>query len=196
MHYLAPILVALLSGAAQAAPTTISTSVDGLQYITPQAVEIESVEVDGVTKELAFYGFTSSYAVDKRQFYINPDQNKHYDRCGGSSFTGLTSQYSPTVSDCRCIVDGVNKRGGYWYARPVDGLKVATQIISCGSCAFAVKSDNEFGTQIGDTDVKDIIEDAIGRFQKNGLVGATGDMGCQNDQNEARTSWTLFHVGN
>jgi hypothetical protein len=198
MHFLAPtVLVSLLSAVSHALPTEISTSIDGIRYITPAASESESVVVDGVAKTLSFYGYTESISpVEKRQFYINPDQNKHYDRCGASTFTSLTSQYSPTVSDCKCIVDGVNKRGGYWYARPVDGLKVMTQIISCGSCAFSIKSDNEFGAQVGDTDVRDLVNDAITRFSRNDLVGATGEMGCQNDQNEAKTTWTLMHVGN
>jgi hypothetical protein len=195
MHFLTPtVIAALLATSAQAMPTEISTSIDGIKYLTPEAVDSADVIVDGVAKTVNFYGFSS--AVEKRQFYINPDQNKHYDRCGGSTFTSLTSQYSPSVSDCKCVVDGVNKRGGYWFARPVDGLKVMTQIISCGSCAFAVKSDNDFGSQVGDTDVRDLINDAINRFAKNGLIGATGDMGCQNDQNEAKTTWTIMHVGN
>jgi hypothetical protein len=205
MHFLTPtVVVALLSAASQAMPTEqgipteISTSIDGIQYITPAAVESEDVIVDGVAKTLNFYGYTDTAAtsVSKRQFYINPDQEKHYDRCGLSTFTSLTSQYSPSVNDCKCIVDGVNKRGGYWFARPVDGLKVMTQIISCGSCAFSIKSDNDFGSQIGDTDVRDIINDCVSKFSKNNLVGASGEMGCQNDQNEAKTTWTLMHVAN
>jgi Pathogen effector len=199
MHFLTTtVLVSVLGAVSQAMPTSVATSIDGIQYITPAHVETVDVLVDGVTKTVNFYGFTQEgvSAVAKRQFYINPDQDKHYDRCGDSSFTSLTSSYSPSVADCKVIVDGVNKRGGYWYARPVDGLKVMTQIISAGSCAFSVKSDDDYGTQIGDTDVRDLINDAITRFAKNGLIGATGQMPCQNDQDSAKTTWTIMHVGN
>ena len=155
MHFLtSTALASLLSAVSLAAPTVISTSIDGFKYTTADLVHSEDIVTDGVTKTVQFFGFTEASAVDKRQFYIGGNQNQHFDKCGASTFVSLTSQFSPTVADCRCIVDGVNRQGGYWYARPVDGLKVSSQIIKCESCAFTIKSDNEYGSQVGDTDIR------------------------------------------
>lgn len=192
-------LISLLSAVSHAAPTEVLTSVDGVKYTTGPLVHSTNIVQDGVTKTVEFFGYIKD-SVSRRQFYVDGNEGQHFDKCGDSTFINSTSQFSPTVSDCQCIVTGVNQQGGYFFARPVDGLSVGVQLIRCNSCAFTVSSPDTFGSQVGDTDISDVINDAITRFQipfqGTPVVGATGSMPCDNDQDEAQTTWNIAHVGN
>lgn len=192
-------LISLLSAVSQAVPTQILTSVDGVKFTTGPLVHTVDIVQDGVTKTVEFYGYIPD-TVAKRQLYINGNEGMHFDKCGSSTFTNKTSAFSPTVSDCQCIVSGVTQQGGYFFARPVDGLSVGVQLIKCNSCAFTISSSDTYGSEIGDTDISDVISSSINQFQApfqgTPLVSATGTMPCNNDEDEAQTTWTIVHVAN
>lgn len=69
-------------------------------------------------------------------------------------------------------------------------------IASWGSCKFRVRSNNNLGSVVGDTDVKDVIWDAINKFKRDNRIGARGRMECDKIFGSGRdgVNWWILHT--
>ncbi|KAL0943588.1 uncharacterized protein CTRU02_201475 [Colletotrichum truncatum] len=115
------------------------------------------------------------------------------DKCGGSTFFNRAGADSPTEGDCRCVADYArNTLRGYWTFNRSDGKWF--NLVWCGNCVFGVGTANWFDTPIGNTDVADLTYDTINRFNWNGHVGGTGDMGCHNGIDMSRVEWNVYRT--
>ncbi|WQF79015.1 Putative Ecp2 effector protein [Colletotrichum destructivum] len=99
------------------------------------------------------------------------------DCCGGSSFSGTASPW-PTQGDCAVIRDWAYTLNTYWsiWTNTPDYHGV----IVYGTCVFGAGTRNVYDTYVGSSDMADLVRDGINRFANNGLVGAAGEMGCEN----------------
>ncbi|GKT76328.1 hypothetical protein ColTof4_08751 [Colletotrichum tofieldiae] len=99
------------------------------------------------------------------------------DCCGGSSFVGTGAPW-PTQGDCAVIRDWAYTLNQYWsiWTNTPDYHGV----IQYNTCVFGAGTRNTYDTYVGSSDMGDLIRDGINRFAGNGLVGAAGDMGCEN----------------
>ncbi|KAJ5611255.1 hypothetical protein N7510_007974 [Penicillium lagena] len=111
--------------------------------------------------------------------------------CGDSTFTNESTGGSPTVSDCQQIATNI-AGGGTWH---VEGYGIQHQLVQYGTCAFGVTNSDK-GFKIGNQDIIDLINGSISRFQWSGLVGAKGEMSCQDDFSveDETVSWGLYHT--
>ncbi|KAH6711332.1 hypothetical protein BKA61DRAFT_676542 [Leptodontidium sp. MPI-SDFR-AT-0119] len=90
------------------------------------------------------------------------------DACGGSSFNS-----HPALLFCHCRLHGL------WYY---------------GSCVFEAGTRNIFDTYIGSTDVRDVIRDALNKWQSGGVVASQGSMGCDNaNGGSSLVNWKIKH---
>ncbi|KAF9054896.1 putative necrosis-inducing factor-domain-containing protein, partial [Panaeolus papilionaceus] len=125
------------------------------------------------------------------------DSGRGINNCGDSSFINQTSGGSPTVADCRQLAANI-AGDGTWTVE----LLEHHQLAQYGTCAFGVQSYYHFNTfayRVGNSDIIDLINDSINRFQLNGLVGSKGSMPCQSDPfgwagYTATVNWGLYHT--
>src|SRR5690606_20543881 len=114
----------------------------------------------------------------------------------GSSFKDMTSTASPTTSECLCIRDRVMSRGGYYVANTqANPAAPWNRLEECNGCAFGVRVNQVGGATIGNTDIRDLINDSISRFARGGRVGAEGVMPCNRHDDQSRTGevkWAIF----
>lgn len=111
--------------------------------------------------------------------------------CGDSSFTNRSSGGSPRVDDCRQIAANING-GGTWEVENFAGSQ--HQLVQYGTCAFGVQgtgASNSVYFYVGNSDIIDLINSSIDKFQWNGLVGSEGVMNCQPGQD---VKWGLYHT--
>lgn len=66
-----------------------------------------------------------------------------------------------------------------------------------------MRTDDDFGTNVGAEDVRSFISEAVERFDRGGArLGASGETVCENDSGKegtgalAKTFWLLAHVPN
>jgi hypothetical protein len=97
--------------------------------------------------------------------------------CGDSTFENKSSPASPKVSDCQTIARNI-AGGGKW---TVGAGGEHHQLVQFGTCAFGAQGagSDMNSAFIGNTDIIDLINDSIRRFEWNGLVGASGVVGCR-----------------
>lgn len=114
------------------------------------------------------------------------------DICGDSSFVDETTGGSPILSDCGCVRDYSNTHNGLWMFTDRGGWN---WMMACNSCVFRAHTDNYFTIGVGNTDIRDLVSGAIIRFGRNGLVGASGQMGCKGNFNTAKIIWALYKRG-
>jgi hypothetical protein len=121
-------------------------------------------------------------------------QFSDFDYCGESNFTGETTGGSPLVSDCQALADAA--WGEY---DQQTGLQ--TTLDSSSGCAFgsdgAPGTDSGYQYQLGDTDMRDVINSAISMFSwtdENGdaRVGASGIMMCQGPLGDVAIEWGIY----
>lgn len=119
--------------------------------------------------------------------------------CGVSSFVPITGDASqaPTLDNCYKLRDQASKSGPW----KIDGPKT---LATFGDCAFSAQPVNggESG-YIGTSDIHDLVEDAIKRWQSAGSVngyqgtitkqvGTAGDMPCDSEGGtQVQIAWTL-----
>lgn len=106
------------------------------------------------------------------------------DQCGDSTFelTGDDSAESPNYDDCNDLVSGLRRLDSHWELNNGYGGQVADwlELASVGTCHFYVDRKNfiEATTDgknfIGTTDVADLVQDSVSRFQKWGTVTYPG----------------------
>ncbi|KAL4758186.1 chitinase [Aspergillus foveolatus] len=133
----------------------------------------------------------------------NPNATPHYpcdipagkDDCGKSTFVDQTSDASPKIKDCRQILLNIQDDGGTEWRTQVAG-KNQREIASHASCHFGVeatKVDGNVNFVDGGQDVIDIINDAIAQFgNKDGLVGAMGEMSCNGNVHDQAVLWRIY----
>lgn len=115
--------------------------------------------------------------------------------CQDSSFNNDTTDGSPLVSDCQTLASNI-AGGGSWSVWTLfySNGNAFDEIASYGTCAFGVRSNAAI--YVGNQDIIDLINSAIDMFQWNGLVGADGQVDCQ-DQAAAATNpmhWGIYHT--
>ena len=144
-----------------------------------------------------------SGALSKRQtgkyrppVYVQADPSFHAkdepsDECGDSTFHNKSSGGSPLVADCQCLIDWLRQNNGWFSVSPAGSGFAA--FAHCGTCTFGAHTKNIMGTVIGNTDIADIVQDSIKRFEWEGRVGAEGDMGCYSVLDTARVEWAVLH---
>ncbi|KAI5365308.1 Putative Ecp2 effector protein [Septoria linicola] len=122
--------------------------------------------------------------------------------CGVSSFVAVTGKSeSPVLDDCYKMRDQASKSGPW----KIDGAKT---LATFGTCSFSAQpvTSGQHG-YIGNSDIHDLVEDAIKRWQTSGQssatayrgtitkqVGSAGEMPCGSDGGvQVQISWTLGH---
>ncbi|KAM5441402.1 hypothetical protein MferCBS31731_003473 [Microsporum ferrugineum] len=99
----------------------------------------------------------------------------------------------PLVADCRKIVSDI-AGGGTWTVQPY----AQHQLVQFGTCAFGVRTGLEgawHAIKVGNSDISDLINASINRFQWYGKVGAEGDMSCEKvTTGEQRVRWGIYHT--
>lgn len=135
---------------------------------------------------------TPSGTIKKRFNSYASGQDR--DLCGDSTFINKSSEGSPTVADCICVRDYASNNKGSFTINSSDSDDGSYYpVITCGTCRFGVDTSNFFGTSVGNADIRDVMNDAIARFQSNGKIGAEGSMGCDNAFETAGTRWAIYH---
>lgn len=117
------------------------------------------------------------------------------DHCGQSTFVDQTSSASPKIDDCRKIIHNIEGNGGTEWTTQVVGKK-QREIAKSGSCSFGVeatKVDSNVHFKVGGQDVIDLINSAINKFgNKDGRVGAKGDMKCTGNIKKQDVKWGIY----
>ncbi|KAK2874968.1 hypothetical protein FQN49_001901 [Arthroderma sp. PD_2] len=110
------------------------------------------------------------------------------DDCYESTFVNQGSGASPLVSDCQIITKNI-AGGGTWTIG-----KGPTQLVQFGTCAFNAGSESGW-SKIGNSDIIDLINGSIQKFQRDGKVGSKGRMTCQNVGLGVNwVNWGLYHT--
>ncbi|KAA8642641.1 uncharacterized protein ATNIH1004_011586 [Aspergillus tanneri] len=116
------------------------------------------------------------------------------DECGDSTFVDQTSDESPKVEDCRQIIKNIEGDGSTDWTTQVIGHN-QRKIASHASCHFGVeatKTNGNVNFKVGGQDVIDIINDAIARFARDGLIGAKGHMNCNGNIKSQPVLWGIY----
>ncbi|PPR05568.1 hypothetical protein CVT24_003234 [Panaeolus cyanescens] len=159
------LFIGLLITLARAAPAPTDVELD-VQDLAPQTPSITSLEHEA-------------------RAWIN--------NCDHSTFINQSSSASPLVKDCQQIVKNISG-GGTWHV----ALLAQRQLVQYGTCAFGVQAGFSLGVtnfRVGNSDIIDLINDSIKKFQWNGKVGAKGVMPCQTDPGaiKVKVDWTIYH---
>ncbi|PLB45066.1 hypothetical protein P170DRAFT_429776 [Aspergillus steynii IBT 23096] len=127
--------------------------------------------------------------------------------CGNSSFHNQSSEGSPAVSDCQQITTNI-AGGRTWTVWALNRTSVHStntttvkfpsiyyrKLASYGTCAFGAYSQDG-GARVGTSDIIDLINDSINRFQWSGMVGAKGSMKCQSlNYSDVGVYWAIYHT--
>jgi hypothetical protein len=167
------------------APSTLSATLPrALPVTTTNDMAVETITTRGGEIRTVYFStraFSESSdrlkAVLRRFNFFASGQDRNL--CGTSTFTDKTSGGSPNVGDCICLRDFLGSKTGV-YSVNRDEARFA-RLATCGTCTFGVDTANFFGTDVGNTDARDVINDAINRFQRDGRISAEGRrMGCDN----------------
>ncbi|RDH36197.1 glycoside hydrolase [Aspergillus welwitschiae] len=116
------------------------------------------------------------------------------DECGDSTFVDQTSDASPKVEDCRQIIKNIEGDATTAWTTQVVGHN-QREIASHASCHFGVeatKTNGNVNFKVGGQDVIDIINDAIAKFARDGLVGAKGNMDCNGNVKSEPVLWGIY----
>ncbi|ORY61711.1 putative necrosis-inducing factor-domain-containing protein [Pseudomassariella vexata] len=117
----------------------------------------------------------------KRFYQMYHVESESSNLCGPSSFVDETATDSALVSDCRAINAAFEKVHGYFETGDYSGGENNFNTLAvAGNCVFGVaRRDGQAGrVDVGDTDLINLVNNAIGDFQRDGKVGARGDMEC------------------
>ncbi|EHA19716.1 hypothetical protein ASPNIDRAFT_138741, partial [Aspergillus niger ATCC 1015] len=116
------------------------------------------------------------------------------DECGDSTFVDQTSDASPKVEDCRQIIKNIEGDATTAWTTQVVGHN-QREIASHASCHFGVeatKTNGNVNFKVGGQDVIDIINDAIAKFARDGLIGAKGNMDCNGNVKSEPVLWGIY----
>ncbi|GLA49848.1 hypothetical protein CBS147343_3007 [Aspergillus niger] len=116
------------------------------------------------------------------------------DECGGLTFVDQTSDAPPKVEDCRQIIKNIEGDATTAWTTQVVGHN-QREIASHASCHFGVEATKTNGSvnfKVGGQDVIDIINDAIAKFARDGLIGAKGNMDCNGNVKSEPVLWGIY----
>ncbi|RAH55255.1 chitinase [Aspergillus piperis CBS 112811] len=116
------------------------------------------------------------------------------DECGESTFVDQTSDASPKVEDCRQIIKNIEGDASTSWTTQVVGHN-QREIASHASCHFGVeatKTNGNVNFKVGGQDVIDIINDAIDKFARDGLISAKGNMDCNGNVKSEPVLWGIY----
>ncbi|GKZ81630.1 hypothetical protein AnigIFM56816_006151 [Aspergillus niger] len=116
------------------------------------------------------------------------------DECGDSTFVDQTSDASPKVEDCRQIIKNIEGDATTAWTTQVVGHN-QREIASHASCHFGVeatKTNGNVNFKVGGQDVIDVINDAIAKFARDGLIGAKGNMDCNGNVKSEPVLWGIY----
>ncbi|KAI1488945.1 putative necrosis-inducing factor-domain-containing protein [Biscogniauxia mediterranea] len=171
--------------------TAVPTPEKGIEFITSSGAKrtvyvhvplASAAEAEVVTEE------PGTSKAKRFQFHADSEDRNF---CGVSSFEDRTSGGSPGLSDCECVRDWSAAHKGYYSINKSDSDSFFP-VITCGTCRFGVDTSNFFGTHVGNKDIVDVVDTALGLFPSGGRVGAYGEMGCDNSFVTAGTRWGLY----
>ncbi|KAJ4005880.1 hypothetical protein NW752_001123 [Fusarium irregulare] len=139
-------------------------------------------------------GFAAAQPISENPTALSFEKRGQEDMCGNSSFENKSTGGSPKVSDCQQIARNI-AGGGKW---TVGAGGEHHQLVQYGTCAFGAQGagSNMNSAFIGNTDIIDLINDSIKRFEWNGLVGASGVMGCRSMTGivgGVNMRWGIYH---
>ena len=116
-----------------------------------------------------------------------------FNACQSSSFFDQTSDASPSVSDCKQIIENIK---GDPTSTWTSGMLGHHAILKYGSCAFGAKSkkglDGNLVFKVGSQDVIDIIDDSISKFGRDGKIGAKGLVDCSGNIHDTTIEWGTY----
>ena len=191
MHFATALVLSVLPSAFAAAVPHDDTEMINETFTNP-AGEERTVQLYGahakrrVLKSPA--GYKAPAYFPGGQAFQEKDEMK--DHCGDSTFHNYSAEGAPDVGDCQCLMDYVKDRKGQW---PVNARgDEFTPLVGCGTCTFGVKTKNIVGSIIGNTDMADVLRDAIRELPVDGQLAAEGDMGCWSIFDTARVDWAIF----
>ncbi|KAK9358199.1 putative necrosis-inducing factor-domain-containing protein [Lipomyces starkeyi] len=115
--------------------------------------------------------------------------------CGDSTFIDGSSSASPTVADCLQIATNI-AGGGTWTVSQMSSFKT---LATYGTCAFGVVAAPGQGGMdlfhVGNQDIIDLINSSNELFNWNGLMGASGQMPCQQvGFGPLNINWAIYHT--
>ncbi|TWU70441.1 hypothetical protein ED733_000323 [Metarhizium rileyi] len=120
---------------------------------------------------------------------------KNDDYCGASTFVDQTSGASPTVSDCRKLIEKIQARPDPTDHEVENAISSQHQIEEYGSCKFGVQGNGKHGNvdfHVGGQNIIDLITDSISRFGSSGRVGSKGSMSCKGTVRGQDVEWGLY----
>ncbi|OAA36492.1 chitinase [Metarhizium rileyi] len=120
---------------------------------------------------------------------------KNDDYCGASTFVDQTSGASPTVSDCRKLIEKIQARPDPTDHEVENAISSQHQIEEYGSCKFGVQGHGKHGNvdfHVGGQDIINLINDSISRFGSSGRVGSKGSMSCKGTVRGQDVEWGLY----
>ncbi|KAI1123349.1 putative necrosis-inducing factor-domain-containing protein [Nemania abortiva] len=125
--------------------------------------------------------------------------------CRTTTWSGATSDKSPTIDDCTALRNQLLQAKAQGYVingfdkdKKNDGTYLG--LVSQGTCNFAVQVfDGKEGIPvITNSDIADLLRDAMSKFGANGHVGASGQVPCNEDWvvfPKRIISWKIFAYG-
>lgn len=187
--------------AANTGEAAVQTAVspDGYSYVveTEPYVEDTITNADGTTYTVLVHpAFKRS--VDMHGTSPNPNKTKRLtythgvsDTCDDTTLINKTSGASPLVSDCAEVRDYYRRDNGYFRATIIEaGRSDWCRLVITRSCVFGIKTKNIGGTEVGSSNIADLVELSINSFQWNGRIGAEGETTCADHR--AKTQWAIF----
>jgi hypothetical protein len=184
-----------------------AVSPDGYTYTLESRSYIDETITldDGTTATVSLH---PDFKFVKREGGTSPNEkrlkflhnNKLANQCGNSSFHKKSSGGSPKTADCERIIAHYRQTWGFFVAKSNIDIRPGgawCRLAYTGSCAFGIKSKNQWSPQVGSTDIVDLIQASVDKFRTNGnpsRVGAEGNMGCKTYYWDATASvdWAIF----
>ncbi|KAK3399996.1 putative necrosis-inducing factor-domain-containing protein [Sordaria brevicollis] len=192
--------------AANTGEAAVQTAVspDGYRYVVESEPYVEDTitTADGVTHNVLVHpAFKRS--VDAHGTSPNPNKTKRLsykkgngDTCDDTTLINKTSGASPSVGDCAAVRDYYRNDNGHFEAAYFWDLWTSDwcRLVITRSCVFGIKSSHTDGTYFGSSNIADLVDLSINRFQSNGRIGAEGETQCANGGPNAPsyTKWAIF----
>ncbi|KAI1073202.1 hypothetical protein LB507_010805 [Fusarium sp. FIESC RH6] len=146
--------------------------------------------------ERAFQSWDSAVKGSTAFFPCDVPPGKERCKNSDSSFENETSDKSPLIKDCEAIIRNIEGNGRTQWTVQVVG-KNQRKIAAAGTCAFGVeatKVDGNVNFEFGGQDMINLINTAIGKYGKNGKIGAVGDLHCSGNVKQQPVHWAIYHT--
>ncbi|KAH4260851.1 hypothetical protein HBI81_081930 [Parastagonospora nodorum] len=113
------------------------------------------------------------------------------DTCDGTTLDPHPAPFANTA-DCAVIRDWTRTQNSYWGVW--DNTPDTHGLLYYGTCVFEAGTRNIYETWIGSSNIADITELALNRWQSGGVVASQGQTECDNRGIGTSTvRWTIKH---